>query len=264
MNTPNSLKKMYYLDPQIYQLIFGNINIKKAEFINNLIIKYLPKKTLSVVDIGCGTGDILNALKATNRTLMGIDKSATMIKFAKEKFSGIGFQLGDMTHLDLKRDFDLALCMSSAFMYNLSNDQIHNSLKNFKNIVKQNGILVLDLVNFTAMLGNRSFKEVIMESYDLEKFKAEMTIKNTLLLEQQAIKSEWKWDIKDLNNSRHTSHVIKENTTFRMFFPKEIEWMLHEHGFKVVELFSNFKTEANNLEGHRMIVVARKQILVKK
>ena len=194
---------------------------------------------------------------------MGIDKSATMIRFAKGKFSGIEFQLGDMTHLDLKKDFDLALCMSSAFMYNLSNDQVHNALNSFKNIVKQNGILVLDLVNFTAMLGNRSFKEVITESYDLEEFKAEMTIKNTLLLERQAIKSEWRWNIKDLNNSRHTSHIVKENTTFRMFFPKEIEWMLSEHGFKVVELFSDFDIRANNLKGHRMVVVSRKQVSLK-
>jgi len=264
MSICNSLKKLYYLNPRIYQLIFGEINAKKPDFINELITRYIPKKTISILDVGCGTGDILNALKATSRSLMGIDKSNPMIEFAKEQFPGIQFLVGDMTKLKLEKNFDVALCMSSTFMYNFSNDQICATLKRLKKFVKSNGILILDLVNFTVMLRNRSFKEIIRESYNLDGFKANMTIKNTLLLEQQAIKSEWKWDIKDLNSAKPRNNIVNENTTFRMFFPKELEWMLSEHNFKVLELFSDYNISSNNLDGHRMIVVAKKQTLIKK
>lgn len=239
-------------------MIFGRDNIKKADFIDKLISRYFPNGKISILDIGCGTGDILNALRGKNRVLFGIDKSESMIKYAKKEFQGIRFDVGDMTNLKLKEKFDVVLCIFSTFMYNTTDDEIHNTLKGFNTVLKNEGILVLDLVNFIGMIKDKSFKKIMKKSYNYERLKAKMTITNTLLMDQQAVKSEWVWLVKEAVGTKFRNYTFREKTTFRMFFPRELEGLLLSHGFKVKKIFSDYKINAENLHGHRMIIVAEK------
>lgn len=257
MNKINTLEKMYYRRPDIYQKIFGEANKQKAEFIEKLLGKYVSKKKLSLLDVGCGTGDIINSLKSAGRNLVGIDKSTSMVRFARKNHPNIQFLVRDMTKLKFDAEFDVAICMFSTFMYNVSNIEIRSAFRSIERSLKDGGIFVLDLVNFIEMIRNRSYKKVISDSYDVGGFKADMEIKNTLLLKQQAIKSEWKWNIKKVD-SKVVNKVIRESTTFRMFFPKELEWMLSDYNFRILEIHSDYKLSSINLDGHRMIIVAKK------
>ncbi len=60
-----------------------------------------------VLDIGTGTGEILNALKPSQGT--GIDLSSGMIKIAREKFPHLAFFSGSYEGLDLGNSFDFIL-----------------------------------------------------------------------------------------------------------------------------------------------------------
>lgn len=56
--------------------------------IKSLLAHYIPKNK-SVLEVGCGTGDLLASLHPKNG--FGMDLSAEMIKIAKKKHSGIKF-----------------------------------------------------------------------------------------------------------------------------------------------------------------------------
>ena len=58
----------------------------------------------SVLEIGCGTGDLLNSLKPLRG--LGIDISTEMISVAKKKFPKLDFQIGDAESLDINEKFD--------------------------------------------------------------------------------------------------------------------------------------------------------------
>ena len=83
------------------------------------ILEYIPEKT-SVLDIGCGTGDLCFKLRRQrNCQIVGVDLSLTMINYAKENnpFSDVQFFHQDAT--------DLADFPESAFEYAVISFIIH-------------------------------------------------------------------------------------------------------------------------------------------
>ena len=61
----------------------------------------------SVLDVGCGTGELLKHLNP--RTGLGIDISPEMIHIAKRKFHNYEFIADDFDNLDIKKKFDLII-----------------------------------------------------------------------------------------------------------------------------------------------------------
>jgi SAM-dependent methyltransferase len=72
----------------------------------------------SVLELGTGSGRIAAALAARGLAITGVDIARPMLAQAEQRRAGlppqaaarIEFRLGDMTSLDLKRLFDLAIC----------------------------------------------------------------------------------------------------------------------------------------------------------
>ena len=58
----------------------------------------------SVLEIGCGTGQLLSALRP--RRGVGIDISPKMIEIAREKHPDLEFRVGDLEDLDVQETFD--------------------------------------------------------------------------------------------------------------------------------------------------------------
>lgn len=68
-------------------------------------IDYFIDEEASVLEIGCGTGDLLNGLKAKNKT--GIDFSEGMIAEAQKKYPNIQFVVKEAEKLDNLQKFDV-------------------------------------------------------------------------------------------------------------------------------------------------------------
>ena len=61
----------------------------------------------SVLEVGCGGGDLLNAINAKEKT--GVDFSPAMIKIAKEQFPGIRFHEMAAEELNLDDKYDVVV-----------------------------------------------------------------------------------------------------------------------------------------------------------
>src|SRR5699024_11081542 len=72
-------------------------------------------KETSVLDVGCGTGELLNMLKASRG--VGIDNSETMIEIAKETAPSHEFHYADMKDFDLEETFDLITATADVLKY---------------------------------------------------------------------------------------------------------------------------------------------------
>lgn len=60
-------------------------------------LKAVPKSSdLKIADLGCGTGVFTKRLYDKGYTVVGIDISPHCIKFAKEKYPAIKFEVGDI------------------------------------------------------------------------------------------------------------------------------------------------------------------------
>lgn len=69
--------------------------------------EYFSHEDYAVLEIGCGTGELLNGIKGKSKT--GIDFSSSMIKIASEQFPSIDFKVGTAENIDIEHKFDLII-----------------------------------------------------------------------------------------------------------------------------------------------------------
>ena len=104
------MKDPYQLTAKWYDKIFEPIN-KGLRLLG--LRMFLPKKGMSILDVGCGTGSYLEFYKRFQCNLFGIDPSPAMLEIAKERL-GQGADLyqgsaADMPYPD--HSFDLIVSM---------------------------------------------------------------------------------------------------------------------------------------------------------
>src|SRR5215213_6657583 len=106
-----------------------------------------------VLEIGCGTGRVASALAAAGFEVVGVDRSAPMLRLAQERRGAappdvaarLTFVHGDMTAFDLARQFPLIVAPSRVFQFALTSDDQRAALRAFKAHLRPGGRLVLDL-----------------------------------------------------------------------------------------------------------------------
>lgn len=59
-----------------------------------------------ILDVGCGTGQLTDAIAQTGAAVLGIDKSPEMIHQARQNFPTYQFEIADATDFDFGHDFD--------------------------------------------------------------------------------------------------------------------------------------------------------------
>jgi SAM-dependent methyltransferase len=86
--------------------------IEEAEFLTELIRGYLDYEPKTMLHLGCGGGHIDMTFKK-HFAITGIDKSTNMLELARRLNPEIEYIHGDMTDIDLRRTFDIALIYDS-------------------------------------------------------------------------------------------------------------------------------------------------------
>lgn len=113
------------------------------------IISYMGQKLqedkeYNILDIGCGTGQLLNDIKKEFKDrkmkLIGIDFSTQMIKEAKKKNNSIDYKVMDVSRLkELGEKFDIILCTHSLPYY----ENQERALLSMREMITDDGFLLL-------------------------------------------------------------------------------------------------------------------------
>lgn len=96
----------------------------------------------SVVEVGCGTGDLLNAVKPSRG--LGIDFSPEMVRIASEKYPDLEFTCADAGEVKLKETFDYIII--SDLLSSLID--IQATLRNIRSMCHENTRLVFSSFNY--------------------------------------------------------------------------------------------------------------------
>lgn len=77
------------------------------------IIKYLPEQAGCILDLGCGTGLLLEKLRKRRGLVVGVDASKGMLKRAKSRGKGPRLVLADADSLPFRNDvFDCVVSVT--------------------------------------------------------------------------------------------------------------------------------------------------------
>lgn len=118
---------------------------KRNYYYNKLLVKYfsfLIKPGSSVLEIGCGLGDLLNGVKP--RYAVGIDISEEMIKIAAKKFPDMKFIVSEIENVNLNEKFDYVIISDlTGFLWD-----IQSFFKNLKKVCDDNTRIIISSYNY--------------------------------------------------------------------------------------------------------------------
>jgi ubiquinone/menaquinone biosynthesis C-methylase UbiE len=106
---------------------------------------FLPLTTRKVLDLGCGSGEMLGVFKewgALSENLYGVDILPERINRAKQNFKDIYFQVGNGAHLTFPADsFDLVI-LFTVFTSILDNKMTCQLVQEVRRVLKTGGAVV--------------------------------------------------------------------------------------------------------------------------
>ena len=130
---------------------FNLIKEFEISILKYLIKKYLTKKNLNILELGCGNGVNLKGLKIIfpKFAFYGIDYSEEMIKYAKKNNNNINFFLADITNTDIYNQlpkFDIIF--TNRCLINLkSENKVKLAISKTEYLLKKGGYFIF-LENF--------------------------------------------------------------------------------------------------------------------
>jgi ubiquinone/menaquinone biosynthesis C-methylase UbiE len=122
--------------------IIGDVNL------STLILQAVPHSD-TIVDMGCGTGDLLVSLRAEAKQVIGVDKSSKMLDEAKRRFANDGknvdLRIGELEHLPLG-DGEADLAVINMVLHHVL-DPMKTFQEAYRVLKKGNTFIIVDLLH---------------------------------------------------------------------------------------------------------------------
>jgi len=101
-----------------------------------------------ILDVGCGNGRLLEALKEKNIYYLGVDSSAELIKLAKQNYEGRQFLVEDILNLNniSETNFDRVYCL--AVLQHIPSRELRlQALQQMSAKLNESGLLIISVWN---------------------------------------------------------------------------------------------------------------------
>ena len=230
-----------------YHHIF-KINAKQVDFIKFKI----PDSDCRILDVGCGIGTLSFELVKYYKNILGIDMDAEMIRVASEKqkdaLKPIQFQQLGMLKLDTfinKNIVDGIICFGNTIVHLNSLDEIALFLKQSKAVLKRNGKLLLQIVNYDRII-EKNIQQLPFIENDEIIFKRDYCYRKT----------ENKIDFNTYLTVKSTQQIIENSIELLPLLKEELALLLMKAGFENCNYYGNFNKERYSINSPALIVEA--------
>ena len=233
------------------ELICEDIDYNKIEERILGIISKHNIKCEDYLDLACGTGNVAirMAKHFTNTYLVDLSEEMLQeayLKLKKERIKGKVI-CQDMSELSLNHTFDLITCVLDSTNYILEIEDLKDYFKGVYKHLKEDGLFIFDINSFyklTTILGNNIF------SYNTEEvfYNWENTIEDDIVNMYLTffVKN---GDLYERFEEEHYERAYTEN---------QIEGIIQECGFSIINKFDGYNEKDVNEESERILYVLKK------
>ena len=195
-----------------------------------------------LLDLGCGTGEILLYLQQYNCT--GIDLSEEMLKIAQKKLKGCNIPLyyGDMKNFDTGKKYDIIISFFDTITHLTSLEELKENFRCIANSLKKDGIYIFDIVD-------RNFMELMFPG-------------GVFVDQRKNLTTIWEHEFEDGIDYIDATYFIKQKNGYfekiqesyekKLFTATEIKKAAEENGLKISKKYLN-----NKIAGEREFFVLR-------
>jgi len=230
-----------------YRHIF-KINANQVDFIKFII----PESDSKILDIGCGIGTLSFELTNYYKNILGIDMDAEMIRVASKNMvaasKSLHFQQLSMLKLDAfidEKSLDSIICFGNTLVHLNSLNEIANFLQQSKAILKSNGKLLLQIVNYNRII-EKNIKQLPLIENDEIIFERNYFYRKT----------ENKIDFNTRLTVKSTQQIIENSIELLPLLKEELALLLNKAGFKNCNYYGNFNKETYAIDSPALIIEA--------
>jgi len=232
-----------------YAKYYDQIYLKKKDYereanvVKDTIEQFEKKRSKTLLDVGCGTGEHLKHL-SLDFQCTGMDVNRDMIKIAKSKVPSAKFKVVDMVDFRLKVKFDVIICLFSSIGYVQSFNNLVKTLESFHKHLNDEGLAVVE-----PWIFRKDFKKgyLNLETYEDE------TVKLVRMATSKIVGSKWLIFMHYLIGEKGEIRYVRELHRMLALDRQDYVEAFESAGFKNVEFLRE-----NLWDGCRGLFVARK------
>jgi SAM-dependent methyltransferase len=204
--------------------------------------RYLSAPPRSVLDVGCGTGRLLESLSKTIAECWGVDYMDGNVAYARTVRPELLIRQGDMRAIRLGRTFDVVSCFGNALSYALTDADLKRTGETFGAHAHAGTLLIVDALNARCYLDGNGFQERIEGTVDTPEFKATSVSIHSLDRASRLLRRTRIWRIPG-------QAAVEDHAEYRLLYPDELRQLLEAGGFEVAGMYDNRQFKATDLAG---------------
>lgn len=220
-----------------YNLIYRDKDYKtEAETVHGILKKYNPQLK-NIINLGCGTGRHDIELEKLGYHCKGIDISPLMIKIARNNVvqngSTIKFEEGDVRNYTTQEKYDAVISLFHVMSYQNTNRDILSAFKTARNLLGETGneYFLFDVWYGPGVLSEKP--SVRVKEIEDEENRLIRIAQPTMYDKRNVV--DVNYEILVIHKQTNIVETIKEVHSMRYFFKPELELLLTETGFELID-----------------------------
>ncbi len=218
------------------------------------------KESPTLLDLGCGTGEHLNALKKYGIKCTGIDNSKSMLQVAQKRFpEGIIFEYGDLRDFDYYSRFDIVVSLFGSMDYMIDDDDVDKLFWNTWRSMKADGYGIFEIWNSEPVKKIKhkplsAVSKILYNGAFIERHRGFQLVENDE--HRTVVKVDYRYNLQKGNELIS----LEDTHEMRAFSYSEITSFLTGNGFKIKEIYANSQLEPYNANSNKMLVIFKKEL----
>ena len=228
------MKQLYDTYADVYEAMYSSFMNYPAEaaYYSKILKKYSCK---SILEIGCGAGNLAELLLKHPYKYIGLDGSKSMLDRARVKLPGQRFIRSKMQHFKLPGKVDAVIFTGRTSSYLQTNKDVQNTLECiFKNL-KPGGIVVFDIIDASKFIKIIADKKVFIHEADFDN-KQYYRESRWVMNPRQLWSFDWFSSYYEKLKNGKRKKLFDENSTIRAFTRDDMQLFLELSGFSVVRI----------------------------
>jgi len=236
------VRNLLYDEPRLYDLAFPDTGDTLGHMCREAFARYLSAPPGSVLDIGCGTGRLLESLSATIGECWGVDYAESNVAYARSARPQLTVRQGDMRTVRVGRRFDAVTCFGNALSYALTDGDLARTTESLAAHAHPGSLLMVDVLNARCYLEGDGFRERIDGSVDTPEFRATFVSMHSLDRSGRLLRRTRVWSIPGREE-------VEDYAEYRLLYPEELRDLVEAAGFEIVGMYDNRDFRATDLTG---------------
>lgn len=228
----------------------------EAETVDSLLKKY-AMDTKKIINFGCGTGRHDIELEKLGYVAKGIDMSSLMIDIAKKSAycneSTVEFEVADIRNYSSQEKYDAVISLFHVISYQKGNEDVLAAFRSARGVLNTGGVFIFDVWYGPGVLSDKPAVRVKeIEDNDNRLIR----IARPVLYDDVDI-VDVNYEVLVIHKKTDTVKTIRETHNMRYFFRPELDLLLRQAGFEIMDSLDCRTLEATSYSSWTVYFIAK-------